>query len=719
MRMKFIAIAAMLLSFGACNVKDYHVTDYVNPFLGTATLWEEEDLGYVRTWETRTWGAETYPGAALPFSMVQLSPVTMYHSGSGYQYEDTTITGFAHTNKGHWNLLHLPVMPVCGEYTPDDFASPFSHDNESARPGYYQVYLDRYGVNAEFTVTERCGFHKYTYSDPAAVKQLVVDITRSNNKVRGYELELMDDHSFSGFQIAEGRICFYAQSNYKIASLDKVKGEENEFYVLSFEAQELNEPLEIRIGCSFVSRENAKENFEAEIAGKGFDDVRLAADGVWNELLSHIMVEGGTERQKQLFYSCFYRTFLWPVLRSDVNGEYLNPRFHVACDTLSRNYTTPSLWDDYRNKLVLVEMICPEVAGDIIRSMTRRGERMGYMPTFFHGDHGSAFIAGAYRRGIRNFDVDSTYNMLLRNALVPGRGGRPFLDEYLENGYVSEIDTTWVRFDVHGKAAVTKTMEYAYDDYATATLARELGDSASFRLLMAHSQNYKNVFDPSTGFFRGKTASGAWVTPFDPYYPYFEFQYREANAWQSLFFAPHDPEGMLALYPSAEAVEAKLDSLFTEPWRKYEVHNLTGFIGNYCHGNQPGHSIPYTYYFIDRQPKAQAVIDNLLENYYDMGADHLAYSGMDDAGEMSSWYVMNALGLYSYSPADPEYIVTVPLFKKARFTLGDGSRFTVVRKGEGKERRISGIKVGGKKLDGWFVRHEDLPHCGTITVSVD
>lgn len=718
-RIGYFACAILMLGSMSCSrkVAEYKITDYVNPFLGTATLWEKEDLGYERTWKVRTWGAETYPGATLPFSMVQLSPVTMYHSGSGYQYEDKQILGFAHSNKGHWNLLHLPFMPACGGFSPEDYASGFSHDNESARPGYYQVFLERYGINAEFTTTLRGGFHKYTF--PAGEKKyLILDIFNANNKVRACEARKMGDNAFGGFQFAEGRMCFYASSNYPVESVELVKGKKHQYYLVSFADSEGKEPLEIRAGFSFVSEENAHQNYLAEIGGLSFDDVREAADGVWEDLLSRVRIQGGTERQKGLFYSCLYRTFLWPVLRSDVNGEYINGKWKVACDTLRRNYTTPSLWDDYRNKLVMVSMLCPDVAGDIISSMTDRGSRLGYMPTFFHGDHGSAFIAGAYRRGVRNFDVDSTYAMLLRNALVPGRGGRQFLDEYLQNGYVAEIDTTWVPFDVHGKAAATKTVEYAYDDYATATLARELGDTASFRVLMEHSQYYKNVFDPSTGFFRGKTAKGEWVTPFDPYYPYFEFQYREANAWQSLFFAPHDPEGMLSLYPGPAAVEAKLDSLFSEPWRGYEVHNLTGFIGNYCHGNQPGHSIPYTYYFIDRQPKAQAVIDNLLENYYDMGAEHLAYAGMDDAGEMSTWYVFNAMGIYSYSPADPEYIVTVPLFDKVTVRTGDGHVFDIVRKGQGLQRRIKTIRCGRRKLDGWFVGHDELLR-GGLSVTVE
>lgn len=718
MKKRYSLIAAFVLLLSSCGEKPVEkITDYVNPFLGTATLWNEEDLGYERTWKVRTWGAETYPGATLPFSMVQLSPVTMYHSGSGYQYEDSTICGFAHTNKGHWNLLHLPFMPACGEFSPDDYASAFSHENESARPGYYQVFLERYGINAEFTTTLRCGFHKYSFPEGSR-KQLILDIYNANNKVRSCDVKQCGPNALGGYQFAEGRMCFYAESNYRIESLEKVQGKKHQYYLVTFADGDDNQPLELRAGFSFVSEENARENFEAEISGREFDQIRTAADKTWEELLSRIEVEGGTPRQKNLFYSCLYRTFLWPVLRSDVNGEYINGKFQVAQSHTSCNYTTPSLWDDYRNKLVMVELLCPEVAGDIISSMTDRGSRTGYMPTFFHGDHSSPFIAGAYLRGVRNFDIDATYKMLLRNALVPGRGGRPFLDEYLSRGYVAEIDTTWVPFDVHGKAAATKTVEYAYDDYATALLARELGDTLSYNILMEHSQNYKNVFDPSTGFIRGRLASGEWVTPFDPYYPYFEFMYREANAWQSLFFAPHDYKGMIELYPSHEAVEAKLDSLFTEPWRKYEVHNLTGFIGNYCHGNQPGHSIPYTYYFIGRQPKAQKVIDNLLENYYDMGEDKLAYAGMDDAGEMSTWYVFNALGLYTFSPADPEYIVTVPLFNKVRMHLGDGSLFTIVKKGKGLERRIESITCGGRKIDGWFVGHEELKN-KTLTIKVN
>ena len=370
-------------------------------------------------------------------------------------------------------------------------------------------------------------------------------------------------------------------------------------------------------------------------------------------------------------------------------------------------YTDPSFWDDYRNKLILLGLISPQVANDVICSIIDKGEkRNGYMPTFFHGDHASTFVAGSYLRGLRGFDLQRAYRLLLKNATVPGKGGRPYLDEYIAQGWIAEKDTTDVPTWDEYKAAVTKTVEYAYDDYATALIAKELGDEAYYDTLMARSANYKHLFDPSTGFWRGKIADGSWIQQFDPYYPYFAYMYREANAWQSLFFAPHDPEGMIALYPSKEAVEQKLDSLFTEPWRGYEAHNMTGFMGNYCHGNQPDHSVPYTYYFIGKQEKAQCVLDSLLNHYYDMGKEHLAYAGMDDAGEMSAWYVFNAMGLYTYSPADPEYIVTVPLFDRVAFTLGDSTTFTISKQGQG--RQIESIRYNGKPINGWFISHDLL-----------
>ena len=331
------------------------------------------------------------------------------------------------------------------------------------------------------------------------------------------------------------------------------------------------------------------------------------------------------------------------------------------------------------------------------------------MPTFFHGDHASTFVAGSWLRGIKDFDLSRAYALMLKSATVPGRGGRPYLDEYLERGWISEKDTVNVPTGDEYKGAVTKTLEFAYDDYATALVARELGDKANEQLLLKHSQNYKTLFDPSTGFWRGKVlrnGKGVWIEDFRPNYPYYQYQYREADAWNSLFFAPHDPMGMVALYPSKQAVEQKLDSLFTVKNGGYPAFNCTGYLGLYCHGNQPGHSIPFTYYFVDKQEKAQHVLNTLMHKYYGMGKEGLAYAGMDDAGEMSSWFVLNAIGIYTYSPADPEYIVTVPLFDKVHFTLGNGKSFDIVKEGSGE--KIKRITIGGTPLQGWFVKHSDL-----------
>ena len=692
------------------------LTRYVNPFLGTATLWEPEDLGYVRTWKERTWGAEVFPGSSLPNAMVQLSPVTQFRSGAGYQYEDTVIYGFAHTNKGHWNLLHLPLLPVTGEVSASDYASGYSHLKESARPGYYRVFLERYGIDVELTSTLRCGYHRYRFSDNKP-KRLIADMTRTNNPVKEWVIQKVSDKVFTGFQDAEGKIYFYATSNYAIDDIEQVRDEKHEVSVVNFGENDKNEPLELKIGFSFVSIENAKMNLEQEMMDKSFAQVGAEADEIWNKLLSRIKVTGGTEREKGIFYSTLYRSFLWPALRSDVNGDFTDERGNVVNEGF-RYYTNPSFWDDYRNKLILLGMISPDVATDIIKSITDKGEkRGGYMPTFFHGDHASVFVAGSYLRGITGFDLNRAYKLLLKNATVPGKGGRPYLDEYLERGWIAEKDTTNVPTWDEYKAAVTKTVEYAYDDHATALIAKELGDEAHYTLLMERSANYKNLFDPSTGFWRGKIDNGNWIEDFDPYYPYFAYMYREANAWQSLFFAPHDPEGMISLYPSHKAVEQKLDSLFTEPWRGYEVHNLTGFIGNYCHGNQPDHSVPYTYYFINKQEKAQCVLDSIMDRFYDMGAEKLAYAGMDDAGEMSAWYVFNAIGLYTYSPADPEYIVSVPLFDKVEFTLGNNSIFTIRKEGNGK--KIRKIQYGNELIDGWFITHEQLNQGKELVITTE
>ena len=698
--MRKYILATLLLVAGWSVQAEKQPVDYVNTFLGTAPLTNSAEIGFTPPW--RVWAGLTFPGASVPNAMVQLSPITKFGSGAGYEYENTVIHGFAHSNKGHWNLCNIPILPVTGEVDPDDFGSVFSHTNESAHPGYYQVLLQRYDINAELTTTLRCGYHRYTY--PVGRDQkLVVNLAVSNERVTDWRISPAGDFAFQGFQTANEKVYFYAIANHKIRNIDQLQGRRHDLPVVNFQAS-TNPVLEIKLGLSFVSMENAKLNLETEVGEKSFDQVHAEATRTWETLLGKIKVTGGTERQKGLFYSCLYRSFLWPALRSDVNGDFLDESRQVV-NKHFQYYTLPSLWDDYRNKLVLLGMLSPEVTVDVIRSLIDRGEKTGFMPTFFHGDHAAAFIAGQYMRGLRGYDVNSAYHLLLRNATVEG-GTRPFITEYMNKGYISEPDIADPRVETKAKAGVTKTLEYAYDDYAVALLAKALKDETNYDLLMARSHNYTNVFDASIGLMRGRLDNGDWVKNFNPEFPYYEYMYREANAWESSFFAPHDTMGLIDLYKSKADFEKQLDRLFTIPWNtNYIAMNINCFIGQYCHGNQPDHGFPYLYYFVGKQEKSQAVLNTIMDRFYGMDVEGLALCGMDDAGEMSSWYVFNAIGLYPYSPADEDYIVSVPLFDKVEVKLNDRT-LTILKKNNGE--KISGITYGGQKVSGYFLPHHEL-----------
>ncbi|MCC8423720.1 GH92 family glycosyl hydrolase [Mucilaginibacter sp. UR6-11] len=730
---KLIALAAMLLIVGSyvqaqITATQKSPTAYVNPLLGTATLWDPKDLGFVPT--HRSWGAEVFPGSSLPNAMVQLTPVSQFHSGSGYQYEDTVIYGFAHTSKGHWNLANIPLMPATGSnFTADDYKSAFSHKNETAHPGYYQVYLPRYGVNAELTSTLRCAFHKYTFK-PGADKKLIADLSMANERIRSWDIEKTGDNVLTGFQQGGEKMYFYAVTSHKILRIDTLNSATNPMGrpagaraknlappgpkktpVVSF--ADGPGPLELRIGFSYVSVKNAKENLEKEMLGKSFAQVRQEATQTWNNLLGKIQVTGGTDRQKGLFYSCLYRSFLWPALRSDVNGDFTDMAGNVVNKGFNY-YTEPSIWDDYRNKDVLLGLLSPKVMNDVIQSLVDKGKIAGFMPTFFHGDHASAIVTGSYLRGLKDYDVKGAYALMLKNATVEGT--RKYVDEYNTKGYIAEAEVEHPVVNTVRKAAVTKTLEYAYDDYAVAQLAKKLGDTQNYTMLMKRTGNYKNVFNPQTGFMEGRLADGSWVKNFDPNYVYYEYMYREANAWQSTFFAPQDPQGLISLFPNKAAAEKKLDDMFGTPYNGLEADNMSGFIGQYCQGNQPDHSTPYYYYFVGKQQKAQVILDSIMNHYYDMGKDKLAYAGMDDAGEMSSWFVFNAMGIYTFSPADPKYIVSVPLFAKITLNLGDRTA-TILRKNHGK--KITSITIDDKKINDYFVEDADLKKGKTLVITTN
>ena len=704
-----LTLIFLLSSIAVKSQTNSNYSRYVNTFIGTAPLTDPKILGYELPKGWRSWAGLTFPGSSLPNAMVQLSPMTEYGSGAGYEYEDSVILGFTHTNKGHWNLCNIPLLPMSNPGS--KFGSKFSHKNESSAPGFYQVYLDDYNVNVSLTSTLRAGYHKYEFKNDKN-RQILFDLGKANSKVSNWNIEQEGTSVIKGFQGGEN-VYFYAIINTNIAKLEKTEEGKRTGYAIVHLANGSKAPVEVKIGLSFVSTENAKQNVLKEIGKKTFNDIRNEATQKWEALLSTIQVKGGTEKQKVMLYSCLYRSFLWPALRSDVNGEFTDAKNKVA-NTGFNYYTEPSLWDTYRNKDVLLGLISPEVTLDVIKSMKDVGDKKGFIPTFFHGDHGSSSIAGAYLRGIDNFDIKGTYQILLKNANTPG-GARPHIEEYIKKGFISEPDIANPVVETKASAGVSKTLEYSYDDYSVAQIAKKLGDTANYRILMARSKNYKNMFDPSTRFMRGKLADGSWITPFNPQFPYYEYMYREANAWQVSFFAPHDMKGLIELYGGPKGFESKLDSLFTVPWNpSYIARNVETMIGQYCHGNQPDHEAPFAYHFIGKPEKSQKIIDNILNNLYGIGDDGLALCGMDDAGEMSSWYVFSALGLYPFSATDAEYIVTAPLFDEIKWRASNGKMVTITKPEKG--RAITKIIVDGKENKGYFVSHDLFIKGGRIDI---
>lgn len=708
-------LIVLLLSFNVSKAQTSY-TQYVNTFIGTAPLTDPKILGYELPKDWRSWAGLTFPGSSMPNAMVQLSPMTEYGSGAGYEYEDNRIYGFTHTNKGHWNLCNIPVLPVSG--TSGGMAadgrsgSHFSHANESASPGFYQVYLDDYQINVSLTSTLRCGFHKYEYQNETG-RKIRFDLAKANNKVGRWALTQVGSTDLQGYQQTGEKIYFYARLNTAIEKLEKKDEGSGTGFALVHLSDQNKGPVELKIGLSFVGVENARENLEKEIGKKSFSQIRAEGTRTWEKILSSIQVKGGTEKHKQMLYSCLYRSLLWPALRSDVNGEYTDAKKNVVKGDF-KYYTEPSLWDTYRNKDVLLGLISPQVTLDVIKSMKDVGDKTGFIPTFFHGDHGASSIAGAYLRGIDNFDVKGTYEILLKNANA-SPGARPYVDEYIKKGFISDPDVVNPHVETKARAGVSKTLEYAYDDYSVARLAEKLGDTANYRILMARSKNYRNMFDPATRFMRGRLENGDWIKNFNPQYPYYEYMYREANAWQVSFFAPQDMPGLIELYGGPARFESKLDSLFTLPWNpRHIARNVETMIGQYCHGNQPDHEAPFAYHFIGKPEKSQKIIDYILNNLYGIGPEGLALSGMDDAGEMSAWYVFSALGLYTFSATDPEYLVTAPLFDEVKWTTATNKTLTIKKSGKG--RGITAIKVNGKEHTGYFVPHELFKNGGNLEI---
>ena len=677
-----ILLLIVLFLFDSCNNSPSTPADYVNPFIGTG--------GH----------GHTYPGTTLPFGMVQLSPDTRKDSWdgcSGYHYSDDFILGFSHTHlsgTGIGDYGDIRFVPTVGQlqFTPgtsknpdSGYGSKFSHDNEKATAGYYSVELNN-GIDVKLTSTQRAGFHSYTFpkKDKAHV---LIDLIESvvSEKIIDAEIKFISDHEVLGYRrtkawAANQFVYFYAVfskafsthgivvngeywQNKNIASGDSL------IAVLNFDTND-GKPLLIKVGISAVDYQGAMENCNAEIPNWNFNNVKKDAFNTWNDRLSKIKVAGGTTDEKTIFYTALYHSMLAPNMYSDVDYRYRAHDEKIYKDKSFEMHTVFSLWDTFRTLHPLFTIIEQEKTNHLINSMLDMYKHDNLLPVWelaanetncMIGYHSIPVIVDAWVKGIRDFDANLALNAMIQTANADQFG----LKYFKSKGYIPA--------DKEGES-VSKTLEYAYDDWCIAKLAKGLGDKEIYKDFTKRGQYYKNIFDNKTGFFRGKS-NGCFVVPFDP--TQVNFMLTEANTWQYNFFVPQDINTHIELLGGDDMYEAKLDTLFNTTVELSGRHqsDITGLIGQYAHGNEPSHNMAYLYNYIGKPWKTQKLIHQISSELYSNAPDGL--SGNEDCGQMSAWYVMSAMGFYPVTPGNDNYVLGTPLFSELTLNLENGNIFIV------------------------------------------
>jgi len=715
------ALALLLLS--SCSKAEQAVVvrdpaQYVDPFIGTG--------GH----------GHTFPGATLPFGMVQLSPDTRlegWDGCSGYHYTDTILYGFSHTHlsgTGVPDYCDILLMPTTGPVRLHNgtdgrpgYRSVFDKASEKASPGYYSVQLKDYPIQAELTATERVGFHRYTF-DGTDTANLIIDLEHRDEVLQA-AMRKVNDTTIEGLRISrswaqEQHVYFVAQFSKPIAAFDMLPdtGTVSERYPsgslapagkagLRFGLPD-GKPLLVKVGISAVSLENARRNLEAEAPDWDFDQVKANAREKWNRQLSKIAIETADEEVKTIFYTALYHTAIAPNLFADVDGSYRGPDGGAHRSTRHTQHTVFSLWDTYRAAHPLYTIIEPERTNDFINSFLSHYRQSGELPVWelagnetycMIGYHSASVIADAYLKGIRGFDEKLALEAMVATA-NKDNFGKP---SYRNLGFMpSEKEPE----------SVSKTLEYAYDDWCIAQMAKALGEPGLYKEFMQRAQSYKNLIDPSAGFMRAKNRH-IWIAPFDP--AEVNFHFTEANAWQYSFYVPQDIEGWAALLGSNEQAIAKLDALFAASPQTTgrDQADITGLIGQYAHGNEPSHHIAYLYSFLGQPWKTQERVQEILYSQYADAPDGL--SGNEDCGQMSAWYVLSSLGFYPAVPGSGDYIIGSPVVEKASIPLSNGHTFTIVARNGGPGKPfIQSAKLNGRAYTKAFLRHEDILAGGTL-----
>lgn len=747
--MKLKSFAALLVvgTIALTSCKKENITDYtafVDPFIGTG--------GH----------GHTFPGPTYPHGMVQLSPDTRIYEWdavSGYHTTDSTINGFSHTHlsgTGIGDYTDVLVMPIVGEpeiskaapsSQQTSFASPFRKETETAIPGYYSVELDRYKVKAELAATQRAGFHKYTFPTSNKSGLLIdLDFTNQNHPTDSIIIEVMSDTEVRGLKKSRGWareqwVYFYAVTSKPFTSVsiyknDSLTTETKNLYgksgkiFLAFETKDKEEVL-LKVGISPVDLDGAKKNLDKEIPEWDFEKVKIDTRKAWNEYLAKIDIETEDKVQKRIFYTAMYHTAIAPNIFSDVDGRYrgLDKQIHQSDEN---KYTVFSTWDTMRALHPLLTIIDPEKNGEFIRMLLTHYQQGGVLPMWelagnytatMIGYNSVPIIVDAYMKGYRNFDLDLAYEAILKSSNHDTTGIKDnsiYVNalQPLSKKYKNEIG--YVPFDTELES-VAKGLEYAYQDWCILQMAKDRKDTANIAKYEKLATNYKNYFDPSVGFMRGKDLKGNWRTPFNPRSStHREDDYCEGTAWQWLWFVPHQPDSLVKLLGGREKFIEKLDGLFTADSKIEGAQtsvDITGLIGQYAHGNEPSHHIIHFYNYIDQPFKTQELIDSVLYSQYSDQPDGL--SGNEDCGQMSAWYILNSMGFYQVAPGNPTYSIGRPLFDNVAIKVGEGKVFEIKTTNNSKKNKyIESIKLNGKKLEKPFFTHAELMAGGKMEITM-
>ncbi|MEI6679860.1 MAG: GH92 family glycosyl hydrolase [Mariniphaga sp.] len=738
-----------LFVFGALVSLSFSVsanpTEFVNPFLGT------------------DYHGHTFPGAALPGGMVQLSPDTDVQGWdwcSGYHYSDNSVMGFSHLHRsgmgaGDWgDILFMPTIggiktvPGAKDKPGEGYRSRFSHDEEKASPGYYAVKLKDYGIQVELTVSERAGYHKYTFPKSDA-SHILIDLSHGiQDRCSGADVKIVSNSEIEGHRLSNGfvddqNVYFYAKfskpfksfgtwDNGKVNLGSKEESGKSIGAFANFVTSE-GEIVEVKVGISYTNIAQARLNLEKEISNRDFAGTKADAASRWNVALSKIEVqlEKGADptyvKNKMItFYSAVYHSLLFPATFGDADGKYmgLDNQVHTANGFTYRSDF--SLWDTFRAEMPLLTLIHPKRSNDVVNTMIAQYEQGGWLPTpqefgnsytnDMIGDHPVVAILDAYHKGIKKFDLQKAYAAVRKNAMeTPPAGhrseGRTGLQFYLKLGYLPYDKI---------KESVSQTLEYAFNDWCVAQLAKEAGQMADYEMFMKRANNYKNIFDVQSGFARPKNSEGKWLEPFDPKFVGHgkDRHYTEANAWQYTLFVPHDVKGLIALEGGQHNFIAKLDTLFTTSSDvKSTVADITGLIGQYAHGNEPGHHTVYLYSYAGAPWKTQEMVRTITDSLYIEGPAGLC--GNEDMGQMSAWYVLSTMGIYQVAPGQNVYAIGSPIFSKVTIHLdksfGNTGDFVLEAKNNSKQNKyIQSATLNGKILNKPWFDHAEIKNGGRL-----